>query len=300
MKIIAPDYFLDFSCLAGKCQHSCCVGWDIGIDRDTAEKYKSMHGPLEKKMKTCIKYSDEKAFFILDDEGRCPFLNDDNLCEIVLNCGEECLPRICNVFPSFMRSFSDRYEVNMRLSCEEACRIILSRDALPEYVELRDDGQPDVCSKEDELFFAKRDSLIAGISELTDSCIHTRLNPGFLISILNPAFPPYSLYHKEWIDKLNLLEKFKEEIRNVTLPDELSKPFEQLTAYLIYLCLQSKDGYLELITEYVSLLKDVCRAEMCLNGSCSLQFLIEAVREWYRFTQSEATQIINELQKMHE
>ena len=36
MKIFAPDYYRDFKCSAGNCKHSCCIGWEIDIDEDTA------------------------------------------------------------------------------------------------------------------------------------------------------------------------------------------------------------------------------------------------------------------------
>ena len=37
MKLIAPDYYNKFSCIADKCRHSCCVGWEIDIDENTNE-----------------------------------------------------------------------------------------------------------------------------------------------------------------------------------------------------------------------------------------------------------------------
>ena len=37
MKIIVPDYYKDFKCLAGDCKHSCCIGWEVDIDADTLE-----------------------------------------------------------------------------------------------------------------------------------------------------------------------------------------------------------------------------------------------------------------------
>ena len=34
MRIIAPDYYREFHCIADKCRHSCCIGWEIDIDAD--------------------------------------------------------------------------------------------------------------------------------------------------------------------------------------------------------------------------------------------------------------------------
>ena len=36
MKLRVPDYFDDFSCLAGACPHSCCMEWEVVLDEDTA------------------------------------------------------------------------------------------------------------------------------------------------------------------------------------------------------------------------------------------------------------------------
>ena len=36
MLVRVPDYFDQFACLAGDCPHSCCIGWEVVIDEDTA------------------------------------------------------------------------------------------------------------------------------------------------------------------------------------------------------------------------------------------------------------------------
>ena len=41
MLVRIPDYFDQFACLAGDCPHSCCIGWEIDIDPDTADYYRS-------------------------------------------------------------------------------------------------------------------------------------------------------------------------------------------------------------------------------------------------------------------
>lgn len=34
MIVRVPDYFSEFSCIAGDCKDSCCLGWEIDIDED--------------------------------------------------------------------------------------------------------------------------------------------------------------------------------------------------------------------------------------------------------------------------
>ena len=39
MRYIKPDFYDDFRCIASACRHSCCAGWEIDIDEDTADYY---------------------------------------------------------------------------------------------------------------------------------------------------------------------------------------------------------------------------------------------------------------------
>ena len=63
MKIYVPDYYKDFRCLAGDCKHSCCIGWEIDIDEDTLDYYKSVEGEFGERLKNNISYNDETAYF---------------------------------------------------------------------------------------------------------------------------------------------------------------------------------------------------------------------------------------------
>ena len=46
MIVRGPDYFKEFSCIAGACKDSCCLGWEIDIDEDSYEYYKSLPGEI--------------------------------------------------------------------------------------------------------------------------------------------------------------------------------------------------------------------------------------------------------------
>ena len=43
MKKIMPRFFADFACIADKCTDSCCIGWEIDIDEETAKAYIQAH-----------------------------------------------------------------------------------------------------------------------------------------------------------------------------------------------------------------------------------------------------------------
>ena len=59
MKIIAPNYYSQFKCIADKCNHSCCIGWEIDIDNETLEKYNKINNVFGERLKANIVKSDE-------------------------------------------------------------------------------------------------------------------------------------------------------------------------------------------------------------------------------------------------
>ncbi len=120
-----PSYYKQFRCIADKCTDNCCIGWEIDIDSPTAEFYSKVKGEFGKKLKENIA-EDEVCSFILNGE-RCPFLNEDNLCEIIINLGEECLCQICSDHPRYYEWFDGVKEGGIGLCCQEAARIILSQ-----------------------------------------------------------------------------------------------------------------------------------------------------------------------------
>ena len=117
-----PSYYNSFRCVADKCTDNCCIGWEIDIDRDTKEYYGSVGGSFGKRL--CESISEEGSF-ILQGE-RCPFLNPQNLCDIIINCGEEHLCQICRDHPRFFEWYGNIKEGGIGLSCEEGARLILT------------------------------------------------------------------------------------------------------------------------------------------------------------------------------
>ncbi|MBR3691283.1 MAG: flagellin lysine-N-methylase [Clostridia bacterium] len=133
MKIFAPKYYTDFSCIAGACRHSCCIGWEIDIDAETAEKYRGMTGDYAKAVRESIEPGDP-PHFRLGAEKRCPHLDETGLCRIILACGEDNLCEICREHPRFYHDTCRGREVGLGMACEEACRRILSSDGYAEFV----------------------------------------------------------------------------------------------------------------------------------------------------------------------
>lgn len=126
MKIRKPSYFERFKCTASACGDNCCIGWEIEIDGETAESYGKASGPLGDRLRRSIEW--EEPHFILDRE-RCPFLNGENLCDIIQALGEHSLCEICREHPRFYDWFDGLTEAGVGLCCEAAGRLIFENDA---------------------------------------------------------------------------------------------------------------------------------------------------------------------------
>ena len=124
-KIFAPDYYPAFHCIADKCRHTCCAGWEIDIDEDSLKKYQSMEDELGAFLRGHIDLKPVPHFRLAKGE-RCPLLRSDLLCELILQKGDSALCQICRDHPRFRNYWSDRVEIGLGLACEEAARVILS------------------------------------------------------------------------------------------------------------------------------------------------------------------------------
>lgn len=123
---VCPEYYKDFKCISSACRHSCCIGWEIDIDPDSAERFKVVEGKLGDKLRRCISEGTQPHFILAENE-RCPFLNGENLCEIILELGEDAICQICTDHPRFRTYLSERTEIGLGLCCEEAARLIIGR-----------------------------------------------------------------------------------------------------------------------------------------------------------------------------
>ena len=124
MKLYAPAYYKKFKCIADKCEHSCCIGWEIDVDAATLDKYKLLDSGYGGEIKNSIS---EQGSFKLCKGDRCPHLNEMGLCKIILSVGEDFLCDICREHPRFY-NFTSVCEVGLGVSCREAARLVLSSD----------------------------------------------------------------------------------------------------------------------------------------------------------------------------
>ncbi len=126
MKITTPFYYKDFKCIAGACTDTCCAGWDVDVDEASYKYYKSVKGSFGKRLKSVMVKSEEGGCTFTLNNGRCPVLNDENLCDLDIALGEENLCDTCAEFPRFINEYGNTREIGIAPSCITAGEIIFN------------------------------------------------------------------------------------------------------------------------------------------------------------------------------
>lgn len=124
MEFTFPNYYKEFSCIAGSCPDTCCAGWQIVIDNKTLKKYQHFKGPFHNRLYNDI---DWKEHVFRQYNRRCAFLNEENLCDIYTEAGPKMLCDTCRNYPRHIEEFEGLREISLSLSCPEAARILLSQ-----------------------------------------------------------------------------------------------------------------------------------------------------------------------------
>lgn len=120
-----PDYYNEFSCIADKCEATCCAGWQIVVDEESLKRYKKVSGDFKQRIKEGVDF--KEGVFYQNPGKRCAFLNQQNLCDMYIALGEEAFCETCRRYPRHIEEFENVREFTLSASCPEAARILLSR-----------------------------------------------------------------------------------------------------------------------------------------------------------------------------
>jgi len=295
MKLIAPDYYTDFKCIADKCRHSCCIGWVIDVDPDTLAYYHTIDGKLGERLKEGIDEGGETAHFILGEEERCPFLNRTGLCDLITELGEESLCQICTDHPRYRNFYADRTEIGLGLCCEAAGELILKKREKTSLVVLEDDGEmvePDVA---DVSLLTFREELSA-IAQNRSMTVEERAEA--ILQAAEMTIPERSngewadIYlelerlEADWTDRLTEWKETDLSQAPVLDSDDWEIAFEQLLVYFLYrqLPFALDDGEYEGRAAFCVLsyhvIRDLCCVHGVLHGSVTPDDLVEIARQY--------------------
>ena len=156
-----PAYYSRFRCIAGDCRDSCCIGWEIDIDEDTAAYYDSVGGDFGRRLRDNI----ADGCFVLGRDERCPFLNSRDLCDIYTTLGEEHLCQICSDHPRFYEWFGSVKEGGIGLSCEAAAALILSEDMVLTEEETQEEDFGECDAELYSLLFSAREVIFSHLKQ---------------------------------------------------------------------------------------------------------------------------------------
>ena len=203
-----PDYFHEFSCVAEDCIDTCCAGWQIMIDKESLEKYKNMRGGYIWKIMSCVDW--ENDCFRQDNEGRCAFLNGENLCELQINEGHEGLCKTCREYPRHTEEFEGVREITLSASCPEVARILMERTAQVHFIK---EDHPEI--KETEDFGDFDPFLYSVIEDAREAMIDILQNRSIpvqerAVSVLGMAHDMQRrINHQELFECNKVIEKYK-------------------------------------------------------------------------------------------
>ena len=245
MEVKTLGFFIGFKCAAAKCRHNCCTGWQIDVDDETLKKYKNYKGGYGKTLLGGVDFTGKR--FRTTDGKRCAFLNKDNLCDLIINLGEDYLCDACREHPRYRNYLSDRMEYGVGVCCEESAKAVINYAATARPVTLCDDGETPVPLSPREREFEKtalafREKAL-GVFQNRDLSFNERVCLAFdLCGVSGREFLAFG-----WKDEFLKLERlgdgWRERIENADFTADLSAvfsdadysvPFEQLAAYFIH------------------------------------------------------------------
>ena len=288
MKEYVLNYYHKFKCTAQECKHTCCAGWDMCIDESTLLDYKNNCSPFLERLKKGIDF--KRARFKADKSGRCAFLNGENLCEIIINLGEQSLCQICRDHPRFRSVFYDRVEMGLGFCCEEATKIILSFEGKIEPVLVSDDGANKTPSFIQEQILKLRQSAL-DIIQNREVDINQRLTALLKLVGANVSKKDYKKIIKRFIS-LERLEKswgarlkvLKKSSLKAFTNDEFALYCEQFLANSFYRLICEAEDVLcgrAIILSCIFawwIINSVCHNETALNGE--FEGVCDIVREY--------------------
>ena len=230
MKLYAPIYYKNFKCIADRCEHSCCIGWEIDIDEVTLEKYQKLNSGYGAAIRDSISMKDTPHFRLCEGD-RCPHLDERGLCKIILNVGEDYLCDICREHPRFY-NFTSVAEVGVGMSCPEAARLVLSS---PDFAVFEEVGE--VATVTDDVPF---DGCAAR------AAVYAILEENDYTSALDKIYCTYSIDVGEddrWLNILGSLEYLDADRKGLFLQyssalrpggQEKAEYLKRFLAYLVY------------------------------------------------------------------
>jgi lysine-N-methylase len=138
---LTPRYLSRFACIGPACEDTCCVGWQVSLDKKTYKAYRHSDDPVlaPRFANTIVRNEgshsnsgselDYGRIALTADEAACSLL-DNKMCAVQARLGESYLSHTCSQYPRMSREIDGEFQQGLQLSCPEAARqALLAADA---------------------------------------------------------------------------------------------------------------------------------------------------------------------------
>ena len=123
---VVLKYYREFSCLADRCEATCCAGWKIVVDPEAYERFQKIEPEwLRGDILSHIHKKESVYCFENLAGGRCAMLDEDGLCRIQRNTSEEMLCNTCRKFPRLTAAINGDIWISLAASCPAVSRYLL-------------------------------------------------------------------------------------------------------------------------------------------------------------------------------
>ena len=298
MKRMAPRYMRDFKCIADKCRHSCCIGWEIDIDEESLENYRRVEGEFGKRLAENISLDGESACFRLGKDERCPFLNECGLCDIYTELGEESLCQICTDHPRFYNEIAGRLEMGVGLCCEAAARLVLCQEEPLTFEVLEDDGEECPTDEFEALILEKREALFDALQK--SSSVDELIPDSFSQIDWCSVFADLERLDPKWDEELVKWQNAPQELWHQSMP-VFDRGLKNMVCYFLYRHLPSAVDEIDLAARvlFSYLSYHVVRILCALRENCTLEDLLDIARMYsaeIEYSEENTERILEELE----
>ncbi len=165
------NYYDQFKCIADKCSMTCCQEWRIAVDDETKKKWvghqiDDVENHTKLSLCNCLEEEETGSIIKLNADKKCPFLNKDKLCKLVIGLDETFLSKTCDIFPRQKNEFENRTEHSLASCCPVVVDLIrkekpqISREGFAE-------GNLKIQNQEEALLYEVREMMLGLMDEDT-------------------------------------------------------------------------------------------------------------------------------------
>ena len=184
MNYLTVDIYQDFHCIADSCPNTCCIGWEIIVDKNTYEKMIQKEEELGIPAKDWL-VDNNGTIVVKKKNGKCPALSEEGLCKVVTKLGPQYLCTTCTMYPRTSKQYGDVLEGYLYMSCPEVVSMLIEKETI-EF----DMGKDNKLQKEDtdyayiDLYLFEstaRTSIVELLQSMPHISLNTRLFAAFTI-----------------------------------------------------------------------------------------------------------------------